>query len=365
MEVVSQAPARISFAGGGTDISPYPETYGGEVFNATVSIFMSVRLRIRDDKKVLVHANTRPEPMEYESFDKLEFDGRLDFIKATAKAMYDGDHGFELYVYSSLPMRSGLGGSGAMCVAVLGAFNHIRKKPLNNYELAELAYEIETVQLGNASGRQDQYAASFGGFNHFEFLGGNHVRVSRLDMHSAGNRMLNQALLLFWLGDRSASGHIIEDQIQGMKNDGLALKALHATKQHVSEMREAMQDLDIRRIGRLLDTLWQEKKRFSPLVTSEQIDAIYDGLRQAGMIGGKITGAGGGGHMLACCDIERRDAMLAAAEEMGVRHVPFSFVQEGVLSWQAPIRTIMDSTYVKVPSTEGKHIKGAAKQTNP
>ncbi len=343
IEIICQAPARISFAGGGTDVSPYPETYGGEVLNATISVFMSARLRKRSDEKIIIHANTRPEPMVYPSFAEIKFDGRLDFIKAAAKAIYDGPQGFELYVYSSLPMRSGLGGSGAMCVAVLGAFNHIRYgKSLNNYELAELAYDIETRQLGNASGRQDQYAAVFGGFNHFEFLGGNHVRVSRMDIHGAAKRILNQALLLFWLGDRKPSGRIIEDQVNGIRNGTPALEAMHKTKEQVIEMHDAIQDLDINRIGKLLDQLWQEKKCFSSLVSNPTIDEAYRRLQQAGMIGGKITGAGGGGHLLACCDIQSRDVVLAVAEDIGLRAVPFTFVQEGMLSWQSPIRLIQD-----------------------
>ena len=341
LEVTCQAPARISFAGGGTDVSPYTDLHHGEVLNATISIFMQARLRFWDDEKIVVHANTRSEPMVYPRFSEMVYDGRLDFIKAAARALHDGSRGFELYVYSSLPMRSGLGGSGAMCVAVLGAFNHILNgRKLNNYELAEMAYDIETRELQNASGRQDQYAAAFGGFNHFEFLGADHVRVSRVDLGRAGERILNQALVLFWLGERKASGHIIEDQAKGVENGGPALEALHGSKKAVAEMHEALQDVNIPRIGRLLDNLWEKKKLFSEGVTNPRIDEIYDRLRGAGMIGGKITGAGGGGHMLACCEIDQRDAVLAAAAELGVRHVPFSFVQGGVLSWNAPIRTI-------------------------
>ncbi len=344
LEVSGQTPARISLAGGGTDISPYPEKHGGEVLNATISIFMLARLRLWEDQKVVIHANTRAEPMVYPSFSDMAYDGRLDFIKAAAKALYDRPHGFELFVYSSLPMRSGLGGSGAMCVAVLGAFNHIiNGRKHNNYELAELAYSLETNELGNATGRQDQYAASFGGINHFEFMGGDHVRVSRVDVSHAGERLLNQSLVLLWLGDRDPSGPIIEGQVKGMAEGSPTLEALHRTKLRVSEMHEAIQDLDVPRIGHLLDTLWQDKKCFSEHVTNPRIDEVYARLGQAGMIGGKITGAGGGGHMLVCCEIDRRDAILAAAKEMDIRHVPFSFVDTGVLSWQSPIRTIADT----------------------
>jgi len=341
VEIISQAPARLSMAGGGTDVSPYPEQFGGEVVNATISIFMLARLRMTRDPSVIIRANTRPMPMVYPSFKEMAFDGQLDFVKAAAKAIYDGDDGFELFVYSSLPMRSGLGGSGAMCVAVLGAFNAVRHgSKLNNYDLAELAYKIETVHLGNASGRQDQYAAAFGGFNHFEFLGGNHVRTHPVEISRAGERMLNQALLLFWVGERKASGGIIEKQRQAMMTGGKSLDAFHVSRKCVAEMREALQEVDVERIGVLLHLLWQQKKRFSSDVSNPAIDAIYERLREAGMIGGKITGAGGGGHMVACCPIEKRDAVLEAAAELKIRHVPFAFVQEGQISWQAPLRMI-------------------------
>lgn len=344
IEATSQAPARISLAGGGTDISPYPEQFGGEVVNATISIFMLARLRLHPDPRVIIHANTRPEPMIYESFDRMKFDGRLDFIKAAARTLYNLDHGFELYVYSSLPMRSGLGGSGAMCVAVLEAFNALANgHRLNHYKLAELAYEIETDQLQNASGRQDQYASAFGGFNHFEFLGGNHVRVSRIDIGRAEERILNQAMILLWIGERCASGRIIEDQTNGVRGGGSVLEAMHATKDAVGDMHEALQNLDIQRIGELLHALWNMKKRFHRRISNPRIDEIYGRLIKAGMIGGKITGAGGGGHLLACCHIEKRDAVLAEAAAMGLRNVPFTFVRAGVLSWRSPIRTIRPS----------------------
>ena len=344
-EILCQAPTRISFAGGGTDVSPYPEDHGGEVLNATVSIFMSVRLRLRTDENILIHSNTR-ELLEYASMADLGFDGKLDFIKACARELYRLATGFELYLYSSLPMGSGLGGSGSMCVAVLGAFNHLLSNDgLDNKELAELAYEVETGKLGNACGRQDQYAAAFGGFNHFGFRGGDRVRVRPFDLSRPQERILNQALMLLqireWGPDRGPSGQIIDDQTNGVKSAGATLEAMHVTKQYVPQMHEALLEVDVPQIGRLLEELWEIKKRFSPLVTNGIIDTAYKRLRSVGMIGGKVTGAGGGGHMLVCCDIEQRDAVEDAAREMGLRIVPFSFVHEGVLSWQAPVRKII------------------------
>ncbi|MCE5327937.1 MAG: hypothetical protein LLG01_16135 [Planctomycetaceae bacterium] len=341
-EVSSHAPTRISFAGGGTDISPYPETYGGSVLSATISIFMTAQLRLRPDRKVVIRANTRPLPIVYSGVDRMPYDGQLDFVKAIVSRMYRREQGFDLYMYSSLPLRTGLGGSAAMCVAILSAFNHIRAGgKLSPADLAEAAYEIETGDLGNASGRQDQYAAAFGGINLLRFAGGSDVQVEPVDLPTAGRRMLNQALVLFRVGERNRSGEIIVDHAAGMAMAGPQLEAAHATKRLVPEMLQAVMRYDIQGIGELMHELWQQKKRFSDMITTPQIDGMYLTLQQAGMIGGKITGAGGGGHLLACCRTERRHEVITAAEEMGLRPVPFNFVMEGVLSWDSPVRTIM------------------------
>ena len=353
LEILSQAPTRISFVGGGTDVSPYAETYGGAVINASISIYMLARLRLRDDEKVIIEANTRPKPMLYPSVRELEFDGRLDFVKAIVRDVYEGSRGFELYFHSSLPMRSGLGGSGAMCVAILNAFNHLRgSRRLTPYQIAETAFRIETGELGNASGRQDQYAAAFGGMNHFEFNGGDYVRVNQIHIPPAGISTLSHALVLLWLGERNPSGEIIEDQAEAVLRGGEQLDAMHATKAAIPDMLEAIETVDIQRIGRLLDNLWRQKKRFSRHISNPRIDAAYERLQQAGMIGGKITGAGGGGHMLACCELHHRDRVLAEAQRLNVRPVPFTFVRDGVLSWESPVRTVTNPSqgvYAPVP----------------
>ena len=341
IEILSHAPTRISFAGGGTDISPYPETYGGMVLNTTISIFMTAQLRLRSDSRVVIHANTRPEPIVYENVEDLHYDGQLDFIKAIASRMYDRRKGFELYMYSSLPMQSGLGGSAAMCVAILSAFNHIRDtEKLDANGLAEAAYDIETNELANATGRQDQYAAAFGGINVFQFNGANQVAVEPVEISPAGCRMLNQSLALFSVGPRKASGSIAADHAAGLRSMGPKLEATHTTKKLVPEMLDAIRNLDVDRIGGLLDTLWHQKKRFSSLVSTPEIDMIDSCLRSAGLIGGKITGAGGGGHLLACCRIENRDQVVAAAEQLGLQPTPFAIVHDGVLSWESPIRVV-------------------------
>jgi len=336
-EIHSQAPVRMSFAGGGTDVAPFPQRYGGMVVNATIGTFMGARLRLARDARVVIRANTRPEPIVYPSLKAMRFDGRLDFVKAIAKAMYHRDHGFELCLYSNVRMRSGLGGSGAMCVAVQGAFNHLLgDERLDAYNLAELAYTTETMVLRNASGRQDQYAAAFGGINQMVFEA-DRVQVKPIELDDGRLDRLSRSIVLLWLGERpAASGGIIEEQTQGVEAGGRVLDAMHRTKARVAEMCDAIGDADVERIGGLLHDLWEQKKRFSSKISNPRIDAVYKAMRSAGMIGGKVTGAGGGGHMMACCDPGARGRLMAVARSLGVQPVPFKFVFEGLRTWQAP-----------------------------
>ncbi|HET6428015.1 MAG TPA: GHMP kinase [Phycisphaerae bacterium] len=337
MEIHSAAPVRMSFAGGGTDVTPFPERYGGMVVNATISTYMRAHLRLRTDDVVVIRANTRPEPIVYPHLSRMRFDGRLDFIKAIAKAMYRRREGFELTLESAVRMRSGLGGSGAMCVAVQGAFNHLRRAGrLSIRELAELAYTTETMVLRNASGRQDQYAAAFGGINHMAF-DGDRVTLTPVDVAPEGLRRLADGLLLLDLGERSAaSGGIIEEQTRGVEAGGDVLKAMRETVACVVEMCDAIRHADLPRVGELLDVLWTRKKRFCSRISNSRIDRIYEAMRAAGMVGGKVTGAGGGGHMMACCDPARRKDVAAAARDMGAVVVPFKFVFHGLRTWHTP-----------------------------
>jgi len=338
VEVHSAAPVRMSFAGGGTDVSPFPERYGGRVVSATVSTYMRAHLRLRRDDAVIIRANTRPEPIVYPHLSRMRFDGRLDFIKAIAKAMYRRQEGFELTLESAVRMRSGLGGSGAMCVAVQGAFNHFRQSArLTIRELAELAYTTETMVLRNASGRQDQYAAAFGGINHMAF-DGDRVTLTPLEVAPEALRRLTDGLLLLNLGERpGASGGIIEEQTRGVEAGGDVVAAMRETLAYVGQMCQALRDGDVPRVGELLDVLWARKKRFCSRISNPRIDGIYETLRAAGMIGGKITGAGGGGHMMACCEPTRRGDVAAVARALGATVVPFQFVFHGLQAWETPV----------------------------
>ena len=327
-------PCRISFAGGGTDVSPFPETYGGEVVNATISVQMRATLRLRTDRRAIIRTNRRPEALVYDDLRTWQFDGQLDFIKAITRKVHPCDIGFELSLQSAVPNRGGLGGSAAMAVAVLGAFNYFR---LGRYytprELAETAHIIEVEDMGNPGGRQDQYAAALGGFNYMRFGGGANVDVRplRLSAGSAGLNDLSGGMFLVSLGRRPLPSGAINGQVsKDMKDGNGTLAALQETKALVPQMVAALEQCDICQVGQLLDALWIIKKRFHPGVSNDRIDGIYDTLREAGMLGGKVTGAGGGGHMLVCFNREDRVRMIRTAADLGLPILPFVFTTDGL-----------------------------------
>ena len=319
----ASAPCRISLAGGGTDVSPFVDERGGAVVSLSIDRFMSAELAFRDDGHVVIRSNIRPDSVIYESVAKMRTTARLGFVSAIAQEMYDGPKGFELALGAAVPSRSGLGGSGAMAVAVVSAFDLACGRQLEGpKEIAEFAYRIETEVIGNATGRQDQYAAAFGGVNLVEFSPKGTVTPLPMGTGRDSLPRLREGLVLFWVGQR---GHD-SGKINGhLPSSGPGLEALLRTKAMVPAMWEAVKQEDIQCIGNMLDSLWAEKKRFNASVSNERIDAIYTNLKAAGMLGGKITGAGGGGHMISCCRPEDRERMVASALGMGLKEVPFTF----------------------------------------
>ena len=276
----SQAPMRISFAGGGTDISPFANKYGGAVVSATIVRYARVKIT---DKST-----------GYISYPIDQSDA--SFIEKLASRFPPVS--IELRV--DAPPYSGLGASGAIGVAVLGCLNALKgDEPLNKNGIAELAYEIETQELGISGGRQDQYAAVYGGLNYMEF-GDGRVNINPLEVSTKTLLSLQNSLLLVFTKPRSgSSGHIILDEkARVQSNDATTLRALFQQKELANEMRRVLRRGNLYEFGILLHKAWEVKKNQSPLTTNEYIDEIYDRALKAGALGGKIAGAGEGGYML-------------------------------------------------------------------
>ncbi len=329
----AKAPLRISFGGGGTDVPPYPEERGGVVLSTTIDKYAYCSLATRNDDSVNVVSLDYNLVARYSTTDNLDYDGKLDLVKATIKVMRVKD-GMDLFLHSDVPPGSGLGTSSTMTVALVGAIRHRLRLPLSDYDIAELAYRIERQEAGIKGGKQDQYAASFGGFNFIEFLGEktivNPLRIKREIINE-----LEYRLMLCYTGKTRLSAGIIDDQMRGYtekKED--VVRALDETKALAIAMKNALLLGQIDELGYLMNQTWQNKKKFTPRMTDLHIDELYDVALQNGAIGGKLLGAGGGGYLLLLCEFDKRHILAQKLEEHGGKVVNFAFEFNGLQTWE-------------------------------
>lgn len=333
MIVRSKAPLRISFGGGGTDVSPYPEEKGGAILSTTIDKYAYCTLVERKDDSINVKSLDYDVVTKHHVNDEVKYDGKLDLVKAAIKVL-EVKNGFNLFLHSDAPPGSGLGTSSALVVALVGAFKQWLKLPLTDYDIAELAYHIEREEAGIKGGKQDQYAATFGGFNFIEFLGKttvvNPLRIKRDTLNE-----LEYRLMLCYTGETRLSAGIIEDQVSSyiQKKDDVIL-ALEETKSLASNMKNALLLGKLNEFGLLLHEAWCCKKRFSAKMTEPRIDELYEVARQNGAIGGKLLGAGGGGYLLLLCEFDKWHIVAERLEGMGGKIVNFTFALRGMQSWE-------------------------------
>lgn len=333
--VRAKAPLRISFAGGGTDVPPFPEQEGGCVLSSTINRYAWGTLRPRTDGQVCINSLDFGVSLSYSSREELVYDGQMDLPKAAINRLA-GDHtgGYDLYLHSDAPPGSGLGSSSAMMVALVGLLKEFHSLPLTDYEVAELAYSIERIDLGIKGGMQDQYAAAFGGFNFIEFLE-DRVIVNSLKISADIQNELEYNLMLCHTGNVRLSGHIIEDQVRRYEeHDADTATALRELKALTSAMKNALLRRQLDEFGSLLDLEWQHKKRLSPRISSPELDELYEIARQEGALGGKITGAGGGGYMLLYCRFDRKHAVAERLRQLGCEIHEVALETLGLQTWR-------------------------------
>ena len=331
----TKAPLRISFAGGGTDVPPYPEREGGCVLNATIDNYAWGSLRPREDGRIRIESVDLGISLDCHVDNKLELDGQLDLVKATiVRLQAQNSKGFDVFLHSDAPPGSGLGSSSALIVGLVGLVKEFKGLPLTEYEIAHLAYLIEREDLQIKGGHQDQYAASFGGFNFIEFFG-ERVIVNPLRIHQDTVNELEHNLLLCYTGTTRRSDRIIEDQTRRFEEKQEdTLQALREQKQLAIDMKNALLSRRLADFGELLHSAWESKKNLSPRVSNTIIDEMYETARKTGAIGGKITGAGGGGYMLLYCEFEKKHKVAEAMKKLGASPTEFAFENRGLQSWR-------------------------------
>lgn len=314
---------------------PYPEREGGCVLNATIDSFAWGSLRPRSDDSIRLESVDLGICLEYKAGDEMPLDGQLDLVKAALTRLEaKNSHGFDIFLHSDAPPGSGLGSSSALMVALVGLVRELKNQPFTDYETAQLAYAIEREELGILGGLQDQYSAAFGGFNFIEFYK-DRVIVNPLRISSDIMNELEHNLLLCYTGTTRRSDRIIEDQTHRFESgDHDTVVALTEQKQLAVDMKNALLRRELDDFGDLLHCAWQAKKRMSTKISNARIDELYDIARKSGALGGKITGAGGGGYILFYCRFERKHRVAEAIREFGATPVEFAFETDGLQTWR-------------------------------
>lgn len=333
MIIRSRAPLRISFGGGGTDVSPYIEQKGGAVINTTIDKYAFATLTSRDDTLVKAKSLDYNSEVIFDLERPGEYNGRLDLVKAAVKLL-GVKQGFEMLLHTDAAPGTGLGSSSTLTTAIIGAFREWLKLPMTDYEVAELAYRVERLDVGIKGGKQDQYATVFGGVNFIEFYADKTI-VNQLRIKPDILNELEYRLVLCNTGQSRQSGEILRDQVENYtRGEEEIVRALDHTKALAYEIKDAIMLGQIDRIGELLHEGWEHKKRFSARITNPFIDKLYETARKNGAIGGKLLGAGGGGHLLLLCHNGKKHAVLESLRQAGGIITPFAFEFRGLQNWR-------------------------------
>lgn len=337
--VRARVPLRLGLAGGGTDLSPYSDAHGGAVLNITIDRYAYAFIEPSDDGRTRFLAPDLDIEEVFPAGDQ-DFNGaRLALHAGVARRMLAEHAGgrmapFRLTSFVDAPPGSGLGSSSALVVALVEAFATRLAAPLGPYDIAHLAYEIERIDLGLAGGKQDQYAATFGGANFIEFLPGDRVIVNPLRVSAAMLNELETSMVICFTGVSRASETIIVEQQRNMAAaGGTVLESLHQLKRDAMEMKLALLRGEISHMAEILNRSWRAKKRTASGISTGEIDALLESAFAAGAIGGKVSGAGGGGFMMFIVPPERRMAVLRALEAGGGQAGGVHFTRAGAESW--------------------------------
>jgi D-glycero-alpha-D-manno-heptose-7-phosphate kinase len=335
----AKAPLRISFCGGGTDVSPYTEERGGVVLSATIDRFAYASLEPIAEPLARVTSLDFGLTREYPLGGRLEPDGDLDLVKGALNCFQESaplPSGLAIFLRTDAPPGSGLGSSSTMVATLVGVFSRWLRRPLTPYEIAELTYRIEREDLRIAGGRQDQYAAVFGGFNLIEFHA-DHTVVNPLRLRADTVNELEVSLLLCYTGRTRLSAHIVEKQARAYAERRAGVVAsLDEMKRLTLEMKALLLRDRLREFGEKLHEAWEWKKQLQDEITNAEIDRLYECARAEGAIGGKLLGAGGGGFLLLLAPFERRHLIAEALRRIGGEVVPFAFEERGLQTWTVP-----------------------------
>jgi D-glycero-alpha-D-manno-heptose-7-phosphate kinase len=337
--VRARAPLRLGLAGGGTDLSPYCDECGGAVLNATIGRYAHAHLTFRDDHQLCFSAHDVKQEDIVPLAAELPLDSGLLLHRAVFNRMarqFLRGRLNAVTVTSTVdaPPGSGLGSSSALVVALVEAYRAAFSLPLGRYDVARLAFEIERIELGLDGGRQDQYAAAFGGLNFMEFLPGDKVIVNPLRIADSHLYEFEASLIVCFTGQSRTSDAIIKDQVAGIRRrDERAIDALHQLKADAVDMKQALLRGNIQEVAKVLERSWNAKRRTSEHVSNPRVQEVFDLGLKNGAVAGKVSGAGGGGFLMFMANPEQRYRLISALTEAGAAASPVQLSNGGAESW--------------------------------
>ena len=335
----SKAPLRIGLAGGGTDVSPYSDLYGGAILNTTLSLYANATIEPLAENKIIFEAIDRKEEQQFDWAKELPINGTLDLLKGVYNRIQKDygikEQGFRLSTYVDAPAGSGLGTSSTLVVAIIGAFAEMLRLPFGEYDMAHYAFDIERKDLNLAGGKQDQYAATFGGVNYMEFYADDKVIVNPLRVKEEHLFELENNLLLYYTSTSRESAEIIKKQSKNVTdNKEKSIEAMHQLKQQAQIMKEALLKGRLNEFGEILDFGFQQKRKMAEGISNPLMEDIYETAKKAGATGGKISGAGGGGFMIFYCPVNTKYKVIESLKNFGGLHRNYQFVGHGVKTWR-------------------------------
>jgi D-glycero-alpha-D-manno-heptose-7-phosphate kinase len=326
--LITRAPVRISFAGGGTDLPAYYERYGGAVVSTTIDKYFYIFLNVSGDDAIQITSSDYRTFYRHDGDAPLLLDGDLSLPRAILNH-FGLTRGISMFLASEIPPGTGLGSSSTVAVAIVKAVATARGLFLSKQQIAELACHIEIEKLGEPIGKQDQYAAAFGDLNLIQFSRDG-VTVEPLRVSPETRRALEKSILLFFTGATREASSILRAQRQASEqNDARVLGALHAVKEMAFKAKGILESGNLGELAELLDANWQQKKKFASGISNSFIDECYDLALQNGAGGGKMTGAGGGGFLMLYCEPQHQSTVTQALEAKGLKRMGFRFESEG------------------------------------
>ena len=331
MIIRSKAPLRIGLAGGGSDVSPYSDIYGGVVLNATINLYAYCTIEETGDGRVTIESYDADCFESFPLVRELEIDGKASLLKGTYNRVMR-EYGIPLRAckittYNDAPAGSVLGTSSTMVVAIVKAFVEWHALPLGDYEIARLAYEIERKDLNLSGGKQDQYAAAFGGFNYMEFLQNDMVIINPLKVKRWIIDELEASTVLYFTGRSRSSAAIIDEQKRNISTGNTtSIEAMHRIKQSAVDMKLAVLKGDMK--------AWEDKKKMAGAITNPAIEETFDIATKAGALAGKVSGAGGGGFVLFFVEPTKKKALMDALAQLDGTTVLFNFTDGGAHGWK-------------------------------